>query len=187
MQTDNNSPTATAATSTTTDDVLEAAQLYVSRGWRVVPVQPPTIGDHETGKRPVGLDGNLLHSWQALRLTAAELPRWFPAGRRNVGVILGTASAGLADVDLDCPEAVRWAPIVLPATWTFGRSGSPRSHWLYEALGAVTQQHRAPSGEMLVELRSMGQTGQAAQTVLPPSTHYSGERVEWCTDDCTTL
>lgn len=180
-------PTTTESWALHPNTVLEAAQLYTSLGWRVVPVQPPTIGDDKTGKRPVGLDGSALHNWQALRLTLAELPRYF-AGPRNVGVILGTASCGLADVDLDCPEAVRWAPVVLPKTWTFGRSGSPGSHWLYTAPGAVTQQHRDPGGEMLVELRadkSGGGTG--SQTVMPPSTHYSGQRMEWSAADCTAM
>ena len=82
----------------------------------------------------------------------------FPEGRAmNIGVLLGDASGGLADGDLDCPEAIALAPVFLPPTRTFGRESKPRSHWLYIAKGAPTVKFEDPAGKgMLVELRANG-------------------------------
>jgi putative DNA primase/helicase len=53
-------------------------------------------------------------------------------GDRNVGVVLGTNSGGLVDIDLDCPEALKIAPIFLPPTgFRFGRKSKPESHHFY--------------------------------------------------------
>ncbi len=48
-------------------------------------------------------------------------------------MILGEASGGLADVDLDSIEAVHVGPYFLPRTLCFGRPSKPRSHWLYQS------------------------------------------------------
>ena len=62
--------------------------------------------------------------WQNLRLTEADVPTCFN-GVGNVGVILGKASDGLTDCDLDCREAVELAPKVLPETGTVDGLASP--------------------------------------------------------------
>ena len=50
----------------------------------------------------------------------------------NVGVLTGKPSDGLADVDLDCAEAVRLASTFLPETgMMFGR-GDLTTHRLYQ-------------------------------------------------------
>ncbi len=84
------------------------------------------------------------------------------------------------DVDLDHPRAVELASQFLPATpLMFGRSGKPRSHWLYRVTGpVVTQKHRSKSAGMIVELRSTG-----TQTVFPPSVHPSGEAIQWVDEE----
>jgi hypothetical protein len=140
---------------------LEAALDYRARGWRVVPV---AHGE----KRPVG------SGWQNLRLEEDDIRREF-AVSRNVGVLLGKASGGLVDVDLDVSEAAVVAGRLLPATARFGHAGKPCSHYLYRVRGEVkTRKFLAPDRTVLLELRSDG-----AQTVFPPSVHVSGEQIAW--------
>ena len=140
-----------------------AASDYTSRGWSVIPVP-------HRSKNP-GFKG-----WAQLRLTAEDLEEHFDGGPQNLGVLLGEPSGWLIDVDLDHPRAVELAPEFLPATSAvFGRSSNPRSHWLYHATGPVaTKKFRSKSAGMLVELRSTGM-----QTVFPPSSHESGESIDW--------
>lgn len=142
-----------------------AALAYHDRGWRVVPVL-------RGGKAPT------LSGWRTLVLTRDDLAREFAAAC-NIGVVLGTASRGLVDIDLDCSEAVALAPTLLPGTPArFGRASKRESHYLYVAPGGATEKYVALDGRMLVELRADG-----CQTVFPPSVHPSGERVEWGADD----
>ena len=63
---------------------VAAALAYHRRGWRVTPLD---------GKRPT------THDWQTARQDETELPGIFGSGNRNVGVVLGEASGGLADVE----------------------------------------------------------------------------------------
>lgn len=87
----------------------------------------------------------------------------------NIGVKLNN---GIIDIDLDCDEAVRLAPYLLPPTQCiWGRDGSPRSHWLYRAPHAPTTISFSYI-EMLIEFR----TG-AHLTLAPGSAHSSGELV----------
>jgi P4 family phage/plasmid primase-like protien len=143
------------------------AQTYAESGLSVVPV-------------PYRKKGPVLPEWEKLRITPETLPNYFEPWkeRQNVGVILGEPSQWLVDVDLDCQETVRLAPIFLRSTLTFGRPTKPRSHWLYVSKGAPTAKYNEPAkkhGEKpatLVELRSTG-----CQTVFPGSTHATGETI----------
>src|ERR1700686_2716111 len=96
---------------------------YLRRGWQPVPV-------------PHGEKKPNLTDWPSLRVTEANVAEYFGRGG-NVGVLLGAASGGLTDVDLDCPEALALADVFLPDTTAiFGRHSKRRSHRLY-----VTQLH----------------------------------------------
>src|SRR5262249_10249450 len=65
----------------------------------------------------------------------------------------------------------------LPATgMVFGRPGKPRSHRMYKTAASFKTKKFSGSGGMILELRSTG-----GQTVMPPSTHQSGEPI---TFDC---
>jgi Bifunctional DNA primase/polymerase, N-terminal len=178
--------TSSSTQTATPSDMLEAARCYLALGWRVLPVlfrdKAPGWAD-APGHRPYRQEG-----WQSLRLTDADLPRYFGHAPSNLGVLLGETSHHLADVDLDCAETVELAPLFLPPTWTFGRGSKPRSHWIYVAEGAsyekfldvATRTDEPPA--TLVELRA-NRTGMGTQTVFPPSVHTSGESISW-TDDC---
>jgi len=150
--------------------VADAARAYAERGWSPVPIPYKEKG-------PRGKD------W-GRPIDPAQLAQHFNGGPQNIGIILGAASGGLTDVDLDCSETVALAPYVLPRTGAiFGRESKPSSHWLYltglaQARPKAIDRYEDVGGKTLVELR-MGGGGKAAQTVFPPSTHPSGEPVRW--------
>lgn len=143
-------------------DVSEAARAFLAAGFQVVPIP-------ERSKSP-GFD-----EWQKCRISPDEVATKFRPGS-NLGLLLGDPSGGLVDVDLDCPEAVRIAGMVLPPTHMIhGRKSAPRSHYWYVVEGSTsTSQFRDPDGSMLVELRSTG-----GQTLVPPSVHPEGEELMW--------
>ena len=99
----------------------------------------------------------------------------------NLGMRLGN---GIADVDLDTPEAVAAGEYLLPATPVeFGKESTPRAHKGYQLRGggdATYVQHvgvgdKGKRGPTLVELRA----DPGHQTMVPPSTHPNGELVSY--------
>ncbi len=152
-------------------DTLSAACDYIARGWSPIPI-------------PHRAKGPLIDAWQDLRITAETAPAYFNGAPQNVGVILGKASGGLTDLDLDCPEAIAAAPYILPKTAVFGHASKPASHWIYRTNLCETQDRAAikfmgSDKTGLLETR-MGGGGLAAQTVFPPSTHKeTGEPIQW--------
>lgn len=148
---------------------MAEAALFYHTNWNahVIPVK---------GKRPTG------PGWGAPRLTEDELRAIFAEDPSlGLGIALGTPSNSLVDVDLDFQgvdyaKAYRLAETFLPpTTHRFGRPSKPNSHWLYYCARtpASTEQCKASMG-MVIELRSTG-----GQTVFPPSTHISGEAIDW--------
>ncbi len=144
---------------------LELAAGYCARGWRPIPI-------------PRGAKAPTLKGWEKLRLGTEELNAYFNGQPLNIGVLLGEASGGLVDVDLDCAETVALASTFLPATaCRFGRASRRESHWLYLAPPIETEPFKDVNGNMLVEVRSSG-----VQTVFPGSAHPSGELIEFSVD-----
>ncbi len=150
---------------------LSAVLTYIKLGWSPIPV-------------PHRAKGPLIDAWQDLRINAETAPKYFNGARQNVGVILGSASGDLTDIDLDCPEAIAAAPYILPRTAVFGHKSKPASHAIYQTNLCETQDRAAikfigSDKTGLLEVR-MGAGGLAAQTVFPPSTHKeTGEPIEW--------
>jgi hypothetical protein len=156
-------------TSSRPPDIRLIAKAYRERGWRPIPLHP---------RSKVAVAKN----W-AQQVTD-DKTHW-PG---NVGIVLGKASGGLVDLDLDCEEARILAAAVLPPTGLrFGRPGAPGSHRLYDcglsAPGKATTGARfAPKfgddpkikDKPLLEVRSTG-----GQTMCPPSIHPNGERLDW--------
>lgn len=98
----------------------------------------------------------------------------------GVGCVTGPAHSGPLDIDLDCPEAVAFAPLFLPPSpAVFGRKSKQRSHYLYrvETASCDKQAFIDPlTNQTIVELR--GDNGH--QTVMPGSLHEdTGELIEW--------
>lgn len=95
----------------------------------------------------------------------------------NFGVVLGSASNNLVDIDLDCELARLLAPHFLPNTgWVFGRKTALRSHYLYKVTGDAGGTKRfVLDGESFAEYRADG-----GYTVFPPSIHKgTGEIIEF--------
>jgi putative DNA primase/helicase len=150
-------------------NTLEAARDYIRRGMIVIPLQ-------QREKKP------LVEGWPQLRLQAPDLPRYFGNGT-NIGVLLGD-DHGTADADLDCLEAIAAAIELLPdTTMIFGRQSKPISHYLYRTDPAVrTKKYLDPLDRKkgLIELRGLKTDGTVGlQTMVPPSTHPSGEMVRF--------
>ncbi len=147
---------------------LHTVLSFVREGFAPVPIP-------FRGKNPGAVVGK---DWIKLRITAENAHKYFNGKPINIGVILGDPSGGLVDIDLDCAQAIELAPLILPATRTFGRASKPASHWLYitDDAGRI-KQFQSPDGGMIVEYRANG-----GQTVFPGSVHESGEIIEW-TDD----
>jgi DNA polymerase I-like protein with 3'-5' exonuclease and polymerase domains len=144
-----------------------AAELYLAKGLAPIPLPPRS-------KNPGYAD------WENLRLTPDALDDYFPPQQaRNVGVLNGAPSGNHHDVDLDCPEALRAAPRLLPETgWVFGRASTPGAHRIYRTerpLDAAQERYEDLDGAVLIELRGTG-----GHTIYPPSHHKeTGEAVAW--------
>lgn len=137
--------------------VRDHVTQLIADGWAVVPI---VAGQ----KRPNDTD------W----LTKTYTPEDFAEGD-NIGAKCGAASGWRVDVDLDAAEAVQaGAQLLYQTGLVHGRPGKPASHFWFVSPGTVTSSYKDVEGSMLVELRSNG-----GQTVIPPSTHSSGEPIEW--------
>lgn len=139
---------------------------YIRRGWPVLPVRAKS-------KVPAGGRG-----WPDQRITLADLNR---VQFDNVAIHL----VKLADVDLDCVEALRIAPHFLPPAGHFAPQGELEypHHYIYEPRDPVPFHQfidPAPGLDseraMCLELRS----GHGKNTVFPPSVHMkTGKQIMW--------
>jgi hypothetical protein len=136
---------------------------YIDRGFSPIPVEPNS-------------KFSKINGWQNLRIDVMNIIGNFTDADQNIGVVLRKPSDDLVDIDLDCEEALRLAPYLLPPTnMIFGRDSKPRSHWIYKAENPGRRlAFNRPDGRMLVELRAEG-----CMTVFPGSTHPSGEVVRF--------
>jgi putative DNA primase/helicase len=150
-----------------------ALDYVIRRRWATIPV-------------PFREKGPRLKGWQHLWIDSPELvARHFP-DQTNIGVILGAASGGLVDVDIDCVEALEISNRILPKTGSvFGRASKQCSHYLYHIDGPAPSMTLADplTGDALIELRGDKQDGSAGfQTLFPGSIHPSGEPIVWAND-----
>ena len=151
---------------------LQIALGYIDRGWAPIPVPFKE-------KKP------RITAWQKQRIARETAGQYFNSAAQNISVILGPASGGLTDTDLDCSEAIGLASYFLPRTDAiFGRASKRNSHWLYVTPLAESDDKAAirygdPTGAgTLLEVR-FGGGDKGAQTVFPGSTHESGEEICW--------
>jgi putative DNA primase/helicase len=154
-----------AAQSSDDQSMLWYAQRYFDAGFCPIPVK--TNDPESKDKAPVNT------GWPSLRIPFEELGQHFFSGR-NIGVVLGDASNGLVDIDLDSEEAVILAPHFLPDTaCKFGRRSKPNSHWLYR-VAVAPRTKRRKDADCIVEVRGTG-----GHTVFPGSVHHTGEPIEF--------
>jgi hypothetical protein len=144
------------------DRIFRQVRASEKRDWQLIPI-------------PHGQKAPVLKNWPQLRLTVSELEEALGPSD-GIGVILGNASNGLVDIDVDAQEALAAAREFLPPTARrHGRPSKPNSHFFYEV-----QPPPSPTkfcdldGSTLIEVRSNGQ-----QTLIPPTFHPGGERFRW--------
>jgi len=149
----------------------EIAQGYLDRGLSPVPVD-------FMKKAPV------VKGWTEKGFRHDDLARLFDKPRMNIGIVLGSKSGDLIDIDVDDDVALALAPHFLPPTeMIFGRQSRPRSHYIFQSDGSGYKKYVRPDAEdtknsTIVELR-----GEAnKQSVFPGSVHESGERVRFDVD-----
>jgi len=144
-------------------NVSDYALKYIGEGYSPIPI-------------PFKEKGPKLKGWPKLRLSQENYASYFNGKKKNIGIILGEASGGLIDIDLDCSEAIELASYFLPPTKSiFGRQSKPKSNYLYYCKEIKkTKKYEHESFGTIVEIRSNG-----TQTVFPPSVHPSGEEVAW--------
>jgi putative DNA primase/helicase len=119
-----------------------------------------------------------------LRIGLEDCPKYFNGCKLNIGVLLGEP---LADIDLDCPEAISVWPAFAPDTGViFGRASAPASHWFYNAdppqsSMAFPDPLSEVKGEKLLELRCQTLEGTVGnQSIVPTSFHKdTGEEIRF--------
>jgi len=144
-------------------DTNHAARSYIDRGWYPVPI-------------PKGEKGPKMAGWQE---GGFEPDNFSPT--QNVGLILDLS--GLSEADFDCEEAAYAGRKFLPQSLDSGRSGELRKRFFrctldkeYRDIGTFKDGKWKP-GDKILEVRHKGK-----QAMIAPSTHPSGERVEWLND-----
>ena len=150
-------------------ELLTAARKYRKLGRWPLPI-------------PLREKGPRIPKWTDLRLSDQEIEQKFGGPQINIGILVGEPSDWTVDVDLDCDEAIEFAPEILPTTAEkFGRPSKPLSHYIYRSPEMKTHQFQDTNGSMIVEIRSTG-----GQTVFPPSVHPSGEAITWASEGSPT-
>ncbi len=149
-------------------EVMERARRYINRGWSVLPINP---GDKQC----------FLPERSKLRIKENELDEYFVEPNSNIGLLLGEASGGLTDIDLDCEEAVYVGSRLLPGTLKSGR-GSKVTHYWYVSPDSKSIKYTDINGDTILEIRSDNH-----QTVVEPSIHPSGDRYVWDNPDTDPL
>jgi hypothetical protein len=180
-------------------ELLSGAKLIASKGVKVLRLAYPK-GDGscscgrsahrvtaETEKSSCGKHPNLGKGWQDMATTdPALIDRWWiEEPWSNVGIKCGIEERVLG-VDIDTPageeEITRTFNGTLPKTWTFttGGGGWRLMFRVPEGVHPKTESIPGPDGKEAVRF----QCGKGAQTVAPPSLHWSGRRYEWVDGHC---
>ena len=150
-------------------NVQVVAAIAIAAGLHPLPIKARS-------KKPDG--GN---EWQSRTYTVNDFD---PDG--NIGLHL-TAGSRVVDADLDSEYARRLAPRFLPATeMKFGRESKPVSHWMWRVDTLAGVRHTKFEGlAQVVEGKKKSatllerRTGDGKQSVIPPSIHESGERIDY--------
>lgn len=142
--------------------VLHAAASLQARGIKPIPVP-----HREKGPR--------IKNWQKGSAQDVAVCELFADRSGNVGIQCGAVSGNLLAVDLDCQEAAELAFAFLPKTLADGRQSKRPSHLFYRVEGELkSRRYAMRKSSLLVEVR-----GEGTQTLVPPSTHPSGEAMHW--------
>jgi hypothetical protein len=152
------------------------------------PLTPLQIAQwfHRKGIVPLPVKGKVptMENWPAFRPSKEDLAQHFNGKQQNIGALLGEASHGLVDVDLDWAEAEQLADAFLPSSWRFGRRNDADKfhlrHVLVRCPGLQTARWDAPLRVFAKPLRIVEVLSTGSQVVLPGSIHPdTGQPVEW--------
>jgi len=161
------------AKSASSSEVMSTLQWMRAKGIKPVPV-------HYASKAAVSRD------YAQADYKPPDDQTWRNA-RLNIGALLGPANGGPVDIDLDCEEAIFFAPRFLPPTPAiYGRPSKQNSHFLYMVqassmqkvaffdplLQGKKQDEDGPSST-IIEIRADG----GHQTVFPGSVHETSKEV----------
>jgi hypothetical protein len=160
---------------------VEAALEAIRRGYQPIPIR----GGDKIPAIPSWTRTQWENSPDGLRTARSQFEKWADDGATNVGLLLGEASGGLIDIDIDHPKAFGLRRHFLPTTpMRSGRAGRYDSHYWYVAEPGTLPTYReflmpkteeGQKGGVIVEFRSDAKH----QTVIPPSIHPSGEPYQW--------
>lgn len=154
----------------------EAAEYYIELGWHPIAGRPG-------GKIPANKDWKTT-PWKE----ATELERFNKSGgASNIGLLLGKTCV---DIDLDSPNARRYAPKLLPKTLMLKKDGVV-THYLYNIPSGHdpihTKQFTLPSNKMSCEMRGTDGSNNSQYTMVAPSLHPSGAKIELIGDSPATI
>jgi Bifunctional DNA primase/polymerase, N-terminal len=159
------------------DAMVAAANVYMSTGWCVVPIQPRTKKPYQwflptdvsTGHR----------SWRLLTQrppTSEEVASWFARDRTmNLGIATGAVSRGLAVADFDFGLSEGALSVLTALGTPVASTGrAPNAVHVYAQGDPGLKTRRSEVAGLAFELRCEG-----AYVVAPYSRHPTGAVYEW--------
>ncbi len=143
-------------------DIRFSVRRYIAERLSVLPI-------------PRGSKAPQIPNWQNTTFTEED----FGSDDFNIGVRNGEPSGWIVDVDLDVPEAITAAKVLLlQSPSIYGRATKLSSHYRFRSDGLKSIRYTDIDGTMILEGRSTG-----TQTIYPPSLHgKSGEILTWEVD-----
>jgi len=154
------------------DKMKSATQQYYDNGWALIPLK-------SCSKLPQ----------KGFKWSTEKMNQEFIDSRScsNLGVALGERSQGLIDLDFDIQEAGIIGNLIFPDLHGFGRKGSPNAHklllcpeWNKTRQFEITEPEAQQAGFAKEEKRTIFEVrGNGGYTMIPPSTHPSGEELYW--------
>lgn len=169
-------------------EIIAAMHYYVDLGMPVIPICPSDSVEHAQYTSPkhktmckcsgkVPLVAGWTHKSETTLEHVKEWMKQFPS--MNVGLPLGESS-GYCGLDIDGDEGeeilMKMSGGNIPETWEYV-TGAGRRLLYRIPIGMKTKKFKETGAGVHTECAILCQ-GQ--QTVLPPSTHYSGTIYTWC-------
>jgi len=144
-----------------TSTLLDAARGYLVGGFSLIPLEA-------RGKKPA-MDWR---TYQSRRPTESEIVRWFYRSDRNVGIVCGRISGGLAVIDFDSEPA--WEAWIEEDTTRWLIPTVKTSHGRHVYIKTTTIPGNRRFHERGIDIR-----GEGGYVVAPPSTHPDGSIYHW--------
>lgn len=155
----------------------QVAVAYCEAGLSVLPWAYNAAGE----KLPTRLSKDVAN------MTVSEVIQHYKSNPEdNVGIRTGAIS-GVIVVDLDNPDALRWATSFLPDTAWKSQTGRGQQ-WGYRAPDFSVKNIRdafgvKPPGKPVLPGPQVDVRGDGGYVAMPPSMHASGRRYQWLTPD----